>query len=168
MEMAVDTPDDLRDPQALIRRYYGPVLSLVRRLVGDADARDAAQETFARAIARLRDYDPSRPFRVWLFAIAANHVRDLLRRKRAAPLDADVEAEIPDLTLPEDPALLAEDRRALLAAVDRLPPDLRVVVLLHFQQDLPPRDVAQVLGITPNAARIRLYRALRALRKELS
>jgi RNA polymerase sigma factor (sigma-70 family) len=172
MEMAVDAPDDVLlrsgDTQALVRRYYGPVLGLVRRLVGDADARDAAQETFVRAIAKLRDYDPSRPFRVWLFAIAANHVRDLLRRKRAAPLDADVQSELPDLSLPEDPALLAEDRGALLAAVDRLPPDLRVVVLLHYQHDLPPREVAQVLDITPNAARIRLYRALRILRKELT
>ena len=166
MEMAVD--EDPRDTPGLIRRYYGPVLSLVRRLVGDADARDAAQETFARAIARLRDYDPSRPFRVWIFAIAANHVRDLLRRKRAAPLDPELEADLPDLSIPEDPALIAEDRAALMGAVDRLPPDLRVVVLLHFQQDLPPREVADVLGITPNAARIRLYRALRALRKELS
>jgi RNA polymerase sigma-70 factor, ECF subfamily len=165
MEMAVEAPDDLRDPLALIRRYYGPVLGLARRLLGSAEARDVAQETFARAFARIRDYDPSQPFRVWLFAIAANHVRDLLRRKRAAPLDPDVEDEIPDLSLPP---LNAEDRGALLAAVDALSPDLRVVVLLHFQQDLPPRDVAQVLGITPNAARIRLYRALRFLRKELS
>src|SRR5688500_1922414 len=172
MELAVDAPDELLlskgDTQALIRRYYGPVLGLARRLLGDAEARDAAQETFLRAIARIRDYDPSRPFRVWLFAIAANHVRDLLRRKRAAPLDADVEDALSDLSLPEDPALLAEDRGALLAAGDALSPDLRIVVLLHFQHDLPPREVAQVLGIAPNAARIRLYRALRALRKELS
>lgn len=157
--------DELRDPQALIRRWYGPVLALARRLLGPAEARDVAQETFTRALARLRDYDPARPFRVWLFAIAANHVRDLLRRKRAAPLEPEVEESLADLTLPETPE---EDRAALMGAVDRLPPDLRIVVLLHFQQDLPPRDVADVLGITPNAARIRLYRALQALRKELS
>jgi RNA polymerase sigma factor (sigma-70 family) len=169
MEMALEATDEILlrngDIPALVRRYYGPVLGLVRRLIGDADARDAAQETFARAIAGIGRYDPSRPFRVWLFTIAANHVRDLLRRKRAAPLDPDVEDELPDLSLP---ALDAEDRGTLLAAVDALPPDLRVVVLLHFQHDLPPREVAQVLGISPNAARIRLYRALRTLRKELS
>jgi RNA polymerase sigma factor (sigma-70 family) len=168
MEMAVELSDEALiragDAPGLVRRYYGPVFGLARRLLGDAgEARDAAQETFARALARLRTYDPARPFRVWIFAIAAHHVRDLLRRRRLAPLPPDVEADPA-----EEPLVRAEDRARVLEAVDRLHPDLRLVVLLHFQQDLAPREVADVLDITPNAARIRLYRALRALRKELS
>ena len=173
MELVAEASDlDLvrtRDTAALARRYYGAVFGLVRRLLGNAaEARDAAQETFARAIAHLADFDPARSFRSWLFAIAANHARDLLRRRRQLPLDPAVEETLPDLSLPDDRMLRDENRDRLSAAIDRLPFDLKIVVTLHFQQDLPHAEVAQALGVSVNAVRIRLYRALAALRKEMS
>lgn len=164
-------PELLRDGDtaALARRHYGPVHGLARRLLANpADARDAAQETFARAFAHLRDYDPRRPFRNWLFAILANHVRDLLRRRRQLPLDAAAEESLPDLTLPDAPILRREDRDRILAALDRLPFDWKIVVTLKIQQELSGPEIAETLGISVNAVRIRLYRALAALRKELS
>ncbi len=171
--MALDASDSelhrSGDTAALLRRYYGPVYGLVRRLLRDeGDARDATQETFVRAIAHLRSYDPRRPFRVWIFAIAANHVRDLLRKRRQLPLDADAEDRAPHLEVPEEPVFRREDRDRLLRAVDRLPFDWKEVVVLRFQQELPPSEIADALGISVNAVRIRLYRALDALRKELS
>ena len=157
------------DTAALARRHYGPVFGLARRLLGDAvEARDAAQETFARAFAHLRSFDPARSFRGWLFAIAANYVRDLLRKRKPAALDAAIGDELPDLSLPDDRLLRAENRERLAAAIDRLPFDLKIVVTLHFQQELPHAEVALALGPSANAVRIRLYRALAALRKELS
>jgi RNA polymerase sigma factor (sigma-70 family) len=156
------------DTAALARRHYGPVFGLARRLLGsDPDARDATQETFARAFAHLRDYDSRRSFRNWLFAILANHVRDLLRRRRQLPLDAADET-LPDLALPDAPILRREDRDRMLAAVDRLPFEWKIVVTLKVQQDLSGPEIADALGISVNAVRIRLYRALAALRKELS
>lgn len=173
MEMAVDAsdPDLIRsgDTASLVRRHYGPVYGLTRRLLRDeADARDAAQETFVRAIGHLRDYDPRKPFRPWLFAIAANHVRDLLRKRRQLPLGAETEEHLPALALPDESLMRLEDRDRVLAAMDRLPFDQKIVVALHYQQDLPAPEIADALGISPNAVRIRLYRALAALRKELS
>lgn len=157
------------DTPALTRRHYGPVYGLARRLLGnDAAARDAAQETFARAFAHLREFDPRRSFRTWIFAILAHHVRDLLRRRRPLPLDAAAEESLPDLTLPETPVIRREDRDRLLAALDRLPFDWKIVVTLKTQQDLSGAEIAEMLGISVNAVRIRLYRALAALRKELS
>jgi RNA polymerase sigma-70 factor (ECF subfamily) len=157
------------DTARLADRYYGQVFGLARRLLGDAPlARDAAQETFVRAIAHLREFNPELSFRSWLFAIAANHVRDLLRRRRPLAIDPALQEELSDLALPDDRLLRAENRERLLAAVHRLPFDLKIVVSLHFQQDLPNAEVAAVLGISVNAVRIRLYRALGALRKELS
>jgi RNA polymerase sigma-70 factor (ECF subfamily) len=156
------------DSAALARRHYGPVHGLARRLLANpADARDAAQETFARAFAHLRDYDPRRSFRNWLFAILANYVRDLLRRRRQQPLDAAEETR-PDLTLPDAPIHRREDRDRMLAALDRLPFDWKIVVTLKIHQDLSGPEIADTLGISVNAVRIRLYRALAALRKELS
>ncbi len=173
MELLADAPDEalLRagDAAALARKYYGPVYGLARRLLRDpADARDAAQETFVRALAHLQEFEPGRSFRNWLFAIAANHVRDLLRRRRQLPLDAKTEESIPELSLPDARLQREENRGRLLAAVDRLPFDLKIVVTFHFQQELSYPEIGQVLGISVNAVRIRLYRALAALRKELS
>jgi RNA polymerase sigma-70 factor (ECF subfamily) len=173
MEMAVDAsdPDLVRsgDTATLVRRHYGPVYGLVFRFLrNDADARDAAQETFARAISHLRDFDPRKSFRAWLFAIAANHVRDLLRRRRQLPLDSGTQDRVPDLTLPDEPLLHREDRDRVLAAVDRLPFDLKLVVTLHFEKDFSSPEIAESLGVSVNAVRLRLYRALAALRKELS
>ncbi len=173
MELLADAPDEVLlragDAAALARKYYGPVYGLVRRLLRDpADARDAAQETFLRAVAHLKEFQPGRSFRNWLFAIAANHARDLLRRRRQLPLDPATGESLPELTLPDARLLREEDRERLLAAVDRLPFDLKVAVALHFQQELSYPEIGETLGISVNAVRIRLYRALGALRKELS
>jgi RNA polymerase sigma-70 factor (ECF subfamily) len=173
MELLVDLTDEdlLRsgDIAGLVRRYYGPVYGLARRLLGNAaDARDAAQETFARAIGHLRDYNRRSSFRSWLFAITANHIRDLLRRRKQLPLEADVQDSMPDLALPDAPILRREDRERILDALDRLPFDWKIVVTLQFQQDLSSPEIAESLGISVNAVRIRLFRALAALRKELS
>jgi RNA polymerase sigma-70 factor (ECF subfamily) len=172
MELVADATDlDLvrsGDTAALVRRYYGPVYGLARRLLRDpAQARDAAQETFARAIAHLGGFDPARSFRAWLFAIAANHVRDLLRRRRQLPLDPAVEEELPALSPPDARLLGEEGRQRIAAAVDRLPFDLKVAVSLHFQQELTVSEAAEALGVTLNVVRMRLYRALIALRKDL-
>ena len=157
------------DTAELVRRYYGPVFGLARRMLGSVpEARDAAQETFTRAIAHLRSFDPACSFRGWLFAIAANHVRDLLRKRRPGALEGTREEEIPDLSLPDDRLLRDENRERLASAIDRLPFDLKIVVALHFQQELPHAEVALAIGLSVNAVRIRLYRALAALRKELS
>jgi RNA polymerase sigma-70 factor (ECF subfamily) len=173
VELLVDlTDEDLvraGDTAALVRRHYGPVYGLARRLLGSAaDARDAAQETFTRAIGHLRDFDSRSSFRTWLFAITANHIRDLLRRRKQLPLDSATEESLPALALPETPVIRREDRDRVLAAVDRLPFDLKIVVTLQFQQDLSSREIAEALGISINAVRIRIYRALSALRKDLS
>jgi len=153
----------------LVRRHYGPVYGLARRLLGqDGDARDAAQETFARAIGHLQDFDRRRSFRAWIFAIAANYIRDLLRRRKQLPLEPAIEESVPDLTLPDAPLLRREDRERILAALDRLPFEWKIAVTLHFQQDLSAPEIAEALGISVNAVRIRLYRALAALRMELS
>jgi RNA polymerase sigma-70 factor (ECF subfamily) len=173
VEALLETTDEelvrAGDTAALVRRYYGPVFGLARRLLGGAaDARDAAQETFARAIAHLRDFQPGRSFRAWLFSIAANLVRDLHRRRRTSPLEPAIEETLPDLAPPDARMLSEENRERLAAAVERLPFDLKAVVALHFQEDLPPSEIAEALGISPNAVRIRLYRALAALRKEFA
>jgi len=60
-----------------------------------------------------------------------------------------------------------EDHERAHRALDELPFDLKVVVLMHFQQDLPLGEIARTLGVSRNAVGIRLYRALKFLRQRL-
>lgn len=153
----------------LVREHYPSVLGLARRMLGnDAEARDAAQETFARAFRHYADFDPRRRFVAWILTIAANHIRDLFRKRRGVALDDEAAEAIPELAPPDARILREENRAALHAAVDRLAPDLRIVVHLVFREELTYAEVASALGITINAVRIRLYRALGILRKELT
>ncbi len=155
--------------EALVDRYYGPVVALASRLLGDrAEARDAAQETFLRAFRRLDSYRPDQAFAPWLLSIAANYSRDRLRRRAShrevPPLEeADARLDLP----PELPLETEEDLARVRRAVDGLPTDLRIAVVLLYQQGLAPAAAAQALGVSVNAFRLRLYRALGQLRAAL-
>lgn len=152
----------------LVVRHYGTVYAFAVRMLGDAaDARDATQETFVRMVARLDSYDPVRPFPSWLLSIAANLIRDRFRRRRPEALRDDHDDALAIELPPETRLIREEDRARVLAAVDALPFDLRVVVALVYQEGRDAADAASVLAITPNAVRIRLFRALARLRDAL-
>jgi RNA polymerase sigma-70 factor (ECF subfamily) len=155
--------------EELTRRFYRPVCALAARLLDDSErAADAAQETFARVSRHLRDFDPERRFSAWVFAIAANLCRDWLRREWPTLRLDDVEEGSATIELPpDDHAIRLENSGRLNAAVAELPFPLKVVLLMRFQQDLEIDDIAQALEISRNAARIRLFRALKALREKV-
>ena len=158
-----------RDTAELVRRYYDDVYRFARHLLRDAaDAGDAAQETFVRAFSRLDSYRYDGSFKLWLFSITSNHVRDLFRRRKLLPLDPAVEESLP-AEPPEESALIHEENREeVMTAMKHLPFDLQTVVVLHFQHELTYPEISKTLGVSVNAVRIRLYRALVALREELA
>jgi RNA polymerase sigma-70 factor (ECF subfamily) len=146
---------------------------LCYRLTGTAaDADDLVQETFARAVARPPRLDE--PLRPWLFRVAVNLGRDLLRRRKRQPyvgpwLPSPIETG--DRAEPEAPALTPEGRYGLLEsasfafllAIEALTPKQRAVLLLREVFDYPLRETAQVLGITENAVAVIHHRARAAM-----
>jgi len=147
----------------LVARHYGAVWSLARKLVrDDATASDVAQETFARALARLDQYDGRHRFSSWLFKIASNHVRDLHRRRAPDPVErAPVESADAILAKSED---IARVRRAL----DALPTETRAAMTLHLQEELTVPEIAFVLDLTEDAVRNKIHRGLQKVRDLLS
>ena len=159
---------------SLVRRHERTVLSVLRRYADDLDdARDLAQRSFLRAFeaarraAWLRLKGPL-PFRAWLLRIAVNlgknHLRDV-RRWRRAPVAAAEAIAVP----PQGSAALerAERERAVRAAVLDLPRRQREVLTLRIDAELPFREVADVLGITENNAKVQFHHALRRLRERV-
>jgi len=153
----------------LIGRLYRPVCALALRLLGRTeDPREVAQETFARVARHIQEFDPARSFSAWVFTIAANLCRTRIRRAPGSKAFELAEASGLEVDVPpEGKVLHLEDHERAHRALDELPFDLKVVVLMHFQQDLPLGEIARTLGVSRNAVGIRLYRALKFLRQRL-
>ncbi|AWM42479.1 RNA polymerase subunit sigma-70 [Gemmata obscuriglobus] len=163
----------------LVRRYERELFGYLRRYLGDDDlADDVFQNTFVQVYTKLGQYEPDRPVRPWLYAIATNQAIDALRRRnRRADQRADVVTTADEDGQPrplfellpaagdEPPAAAdrAEQRELVRAAVDRLPELLRQVVLLAYFQGLKYRDVADALGIPVGTVKSRLHAALAKL-----
>jgi RNA polymerase sigma-70 factor (ECF subfamily) len=148
------------------RRHHAQIYRYLRRKTGDADrAEDLAQEVFADAAAALRngDWRPASML-AWLHTIAQRRFADEARRRRhpasGVPLD-DVLDEVPA------PEYGDELSRALVDALWRLPPGQREIVVMKLLRGASFSDIASALGVTEAAAKMRLQRALAALRRDL-
>ncbi len=159
----------------LIEAYQAQVYGLCCRLLEDArEAEDAAQETFIKALTGLHSYDLQRPFRPWLMRIASNECIDRLRRRRGeASLDAMDEAcDAWDWMagtdpLPEDALEEQELRAALRRCMRSLPPEDVMVLKLFYWMNYSYEEIATLTGMTLQALKSRLFRARRALARQL-
>lgn len=164
----------------LVTRYQRPIYNLVHRMVQDsATAEDLTQDTFTKLFRGLHTFDPRQRFSAWALRIAHNTALDHLRRHRPAlvPLDAPGPDDGPSLAerLPDRGALapdrVAERRRlaaALDAALDRLRPEYRRVIVLRYHEDLDYDEIAQVLDLPLGTVKTFLHRARHALAKEMA
>jgi RNA polymerase sigma factor (sigma-70 family) len=163
---------DVSAYEQIVERYQEPVFRaayLVTRSA--ADAQEAAQDAFVKAYAALGRFRSGSPLRPWLMKIAVNESRNRLRaagRREALALRAAAErqAEGADPS-PEAALLTAERRRALLAAVEGLREEDRLVISCRFFLDLSERETAEVLGWRHGTVKSRLSRALDRLREEV-
>lgn len=153
------------DFPALVRAHQSMVFGLACRFLRDrTTAEELAQDVFLRLHRNLDRVDPERVV-PWLRRVTANRCIDEARRRKRRP-------EVPLEAVPEPagPApggdLLLEERlRRLVAA---LPAQARIVVLLHFQEDMTLEEIADVLGLSLNTVKSRLHRSLVLLRRKTS
>lgn len=157
---------------SLVQSVQRPVYGLCLRLLKvEAEASEVAQDTFLRAYQNLHKYDQSRPFDLWVMAIARNLCLDLLRRRaRIRSEDVDEMKEMLPSTQDsqEAGAIAKEERLSLEGALATLPADDREVLELYYVQRRTTKDIAQVVGVAPGTIMARLFRAREKLRKQLS
>lgn len=139
---------------------------LGRSPAADFAADDAAQEVLLAVLQALPRYrDQGRPFEAFVFGIAAHKVADV---QRAAFRTAVPTAEVPedvDLALgPEERALQAGDAHLLRTLLDRLPENLRELLVLRVAVGLSAEETGRALDMTPGAVRVAQHRALSRLR----
>jgi RNA polymerase sigma-70 factor (ECF subfamily) len=163
---------DIRAYEELVRRYQDVAFRLAYTILGSADeAEDATQEGFVRAYQALDRFRPGAPVRPWLLTIVANAART--RRATAArrptlTLQAAISHSSDDsVQSPEALALVAEQRRELLGAVNALRDDDQRVIAYRYFLDLSEAEMAEILGCARGTVKSRLSRALGRLRKQL-
>ena len=155
---------DLDAFESLFRQYQRDVYRWIVRIVRDPSvAEDLTVETFWRVHKAHAGFDPEAKFAAWLRRIATNVALDHLRRRPAyVELPEDLAAE-----QRPDCAVQQETRIALRKAFGELPPKLRLVAQLGLVEDETYSEIAEALGISAAAARVRMFRAVRLLRKKL-
>jgi RNA polymerase sigma-70 factor (ECF subfamily) len=151
------------DPARLFDRHHLAVFRFLRRMTGNLSvAEDLTQEVFLRVVRGLEAYDERSREVSWIFRIARNVLVDRHRARERAPRDASMQ----DAAVVSRPA--TQVLTAILdAALAQLPEDDREAFLMREVGGLGYREIAEASGATPDAARMRIYRARLALREAL-
>jgi RNA polymerase sigma-70 factor (ECF subfamily) len=156
----------------LVRETHAELFGLAMRIVGnEEDARDVLQEAFLRAYRGLGAFRGDSAVTTWLYRITANcaatHLSRRGRQRHDRLEDAEPVVDEHRSSDPEDMASVALQRDQVQAALAALPARLRVVVVLRDIYDLPHLAIADELGITETAAKVRLHRARKKLPEQL-
>ena len=165
----------------LLTDYGGRLLAVARRFLrNEEEAQDALQEAFLQAFKALPRFEGHARISTWLHRIVVNAALMRIRSRKARP-EESIEPLLP--TFQDDghstvsyqaweggaDELLerAETRELVRRTIDRLPPTYRETLILRDIEELDTAEVAEKLGITANAVKIRLHRARQALRELL-
>lgn len=171
---------DLAAFEALYNRYHSRIYRVLYGLVGNsADAADLTQEAFVRAYSELDRIRSDGNFYGWLRKTALNLGIDCLRRRKMltlVSLDAPRESsnsdafawEVEDETQDVHRALETQSlHEALHISIERLSPDHRTVVTMHYVEEMPVEEIAELLNVPVGTVKSRLARARDALRQML-
>ena len=163
--------------EAMVRRYGAQMLAVARRLVGnEEDAREVVQEAFLQAFRALNAFRADAKLSTWLHRIVVNTGLMRLRSSSRKP-EGFIDDLLPEfdttghhasavapITMTVEDALERHEVRAhVRAAVGQLPDSYRAIIVLRDFEDLSTEEAATALGISENAAKIRLHRARQAL-----
>lgn len=150
--------------------YFRRIYAFLYKLTSDSDiSEEMAQETFYQAFLSFHRYDGSCEIFTWLAAIAKNVFFKYLRKKKLTSLNIELIVE-PQAGAESDPEEILQQKFVasyVNDCVSRLPQKYRDVVFLRIYAELPFAQIADILGITENSAKVVYYRAKNLLRKDL-
>ncbi len=155
----------------LLERYEQKLLRYGRKFLRHKeDIEDIVQDIFVRAYQNIQSFDATQRFSPWIYRIAHNAFVNELRRKSRNPLvyvDFDTFLAHPAY---DDPAPREREQQEIKAMIEKslegLDYKYREVLILYYLEDMPYKDIAEVLQVPQGTVGVRLRRAKEALRKE--
>jgi len=173
-----------KDPKSLeeaLELLQSTVFSFSMKVCGQRqDAEDTMQEVLLKSFPKLPQFESPRALTVWLYKVAKTRCLMSRRRSKFAPReDLSLEELMPDrqeleklsgnpATTPETSFLRGENAKRLREAVQKLPPDYRIILVLHDMEELSDEDIGEITGLRLGTIRVRLHRARLFVRKELA
>lgn len=157
--------------QTLVKRYLKLVYNFVFLSVRDPEyAEDITQEVFIKVWSHLKKFDPSKSFKVWVYAIAKNSIFDFLRKKKLVPFSfLEREEEIYEVVdsepLPNEILDGLNSAKKLDGALGKIDVLYRQVLVLYYQNGFNFREIAEILKTSVNTVKSRHRRALVLLEK---
>ena len=145
----------------LVRRYQNVMYTVALRMVGNGeDARDVTQDAFVKAYRQLATFDPNYKFFSWMYRIVVNESFNVIRARRPQePIDSEVATK----GNPFETALAGERHAHIEAALQRLTPDYRSVVVLRHFGGQSYSEIAEALSIPEKTVKSRLFTARQLL-----
>jgi RNA polymerase sigma-70 factor, ECF subfamily len=170
------------DFDRVYREYVDLIYRFAHRLCGETEAaKDIVQETFLNAYKGLKDFRGEAQLSTWLYAIASHACIRMRRKRKGEPdrelsleefiptSDGEFKLQIPiDGLSPEEALQNKELRRILNQAIETLPPQYRMVLVLRDMEGLSAKEVGSIMRLNERAVKSRLHRARLFVRKELS
>lgn len=155
--------------RVLYERYYEPIFRFVyKRTLEEALSADITAQVFLRAMQNLANYTyKGVPFSAWLFRIASNEIAQHFRKtkkRRVVALEENNVHEIEDEY--EDKAALEVNIEVLKEVIQDLKPPEVMLLELRFFEKRPFKEVADILEITENNAKVKIYRLLQKMKKK--
>ncbi len=155
----------------LLERYEEKLLRYGRKFLrSPEDIQDIVQDIFVSAYQNMQSFDATQRFSPWIYRIAHNAFVNELRRKSRNPLvyvDFDTFLAHPAY---DDPAPREREQQEIKAmlekSLDKLDYKYREVLILYYLEDMPYKDIAEVLQVPQGTVGVRLRRAKEALKKE--
>jgi RNA polymerase sigma-70 factor (ECF subfamily) len=164
--------------QKIYDAFQPKILRYLTRLVGEAEAEDLTQEVLIKVSAALPDFRGESQLSTWVYRIATHAALDRLRspsyKRVIQNCSAGAEAEDRDALTGEKTPLVEpqlfrrEMNECIQGFIQKLPENYRVVLILSEFEGLKDSEIAETLGISPGAVKIRLHRAKERLKEELS
>ena len=173
-----NTPEAIEEAIGLLQ---STVYSFSMKVCGHPeDAEDTMQEVLSRSIGHLAKLQTPQQMAVWLYTVTRNRCWRMRRKPAHAPANLlSLDELMPDneelgrlledaAVGPEGNILAAEQHHLLHKAILRVPPTLRIVLVLHDMEELTTEQVAQILSLQQGTVRIRLHRARLSVRREMN
>lgn len=171
----------MQDFERIHQDFRPVVLRYLQRLSRELPAEDLTQEVFLKISRGLKGFRGESPLSTWIYRIATTTALDWLRSRNIreeAGTDRLLGEQGPEVedrniwtghkALPPDQKLIRKEMNdCIRELIEKLPADYRTVIILSELEELKNRDIANILGISLEAAKIRLHRARAQLKKEL-
>ena len=154
------------NPETLYTQYYGKVMGyILARIRNRADAEDITADVFEKVQRKLADFDPAKAsVSTWIFTITRNTVIDHYRRSRPAE---ELDENLSDDRELDENLLNTETLSELAGALRALPEEMRDLIVLRYYDGKPLTEVAEIMGLSYGAVKLRHQSALAKLRKSI-